>query len=187
MESSKKTTNSSSIKEDQGNCIIIRAKGTTEECLENIQTILPHLQSIQLQKYGNENSEKEELISKHNMSDDLGEIGKFYDHEDTFLWYYYVYGKSKRSKEVTGLDLNCIASQLLNRDVYGDIALVRSGPTTSTFEPWLSIDKLAQTIMFYEIHDPRTIFGERERKRFFEKLGMDDICIPTFTFGFGFE
>ena len=188
MESLKKDTISSSTKQDKVNCIIIRAKGTTEECLANIQSILPHFESIKLQRYGNETSEKEELISNHDMSDDLGEIGKFYDHEGTSLWYYYVYGKSTRLKQVTGQNLNFIASRLLNRSIYGDIALIRSGPTTSNFEPWLSIDKLAQTVIYYETHDPKTIFGERERKRFFEKLGMNDQCdMPTFTFGFGFE
>jgi hypothetical protein len=174
MASSKKDTNSSVTKQNKANCIIIRAKETNKQCLKNVQSILPHLEPIILQNYGNEYTEKEELISKYNMPQDLCEIGKFYDHEGSHLWYYYVYGQLTRSKEVKELNENVIASQLLNRNIYGDIAIVRSGPTTSNIDPWLSIDKLAQTVIFYETHDPKTIFGERERKRFFEKLGMED-------------
>jgi hypothetical protein len=174
MASSMKDTISSITKQKNSNCIIIRGKETNEQCLKNIQSILPHFEPIILKNYGNEYTEKEELISNYHMPNDLCEIGKFYDHEGSSLWYYYVYGKLTRSKEVTELKENFIASRLLNRSIYGDIAIVRSGPTTSKIDPWLSTDKLAQTVIFYETHDPKTIFGERERKRFFEKLGMED-------------
>lgn len=185
MASSMKDTNSSTSK---ANCIIIRGQGTNEECLKNIQSILPHLKPIILKKYGNEYTEIDELITKYNMPNDLCEIGKFYDHEGSILWYYYVYGILTRTKDITGLNKNFIASRLLNRDIYGDIAIVRSGPTTSKFDPWLSIDKLAQTVIFYETHDPKTIFGEREQKRFFEKMGMKDQSpMATFVMGFGFD
>jgi len=189
MASSKKDINSSVTKPKQANCIIIRAKETNEECLKNIQSILPHFEPIILKKYGNEYTEKEELISKYNMPQDLCEIGKFYDHEGSHLWYYYVYGQLTRSKEVKelkNLKENVIASQLLNRDIYGDIAIVRSGPTTSNIDPWLSMDKLAQTVIFYETHDPKMVFGDRERKRFFEKLGMKDQC-PILSCVIGFD
>jgi hypothetical protein len=179
---------SSATKQDKANCIIIRAKGTNEQCLKNVQSILPYFEPIILKKYGNEYKEKEELISNYNMPNDLCEIGKFYDHEDSILWYYYVYGQLTRSKDVTGLNENFIASRLLNRHIYGDIAIVRSGPTTSKIDPWLSMDKLAQTVIFYETHDPKMVFGERERKRYFEKLGMKDQCpIVTCVMGFDYD
>ncbi|CAF1239053.1 unnamed protein product [Rotaria sordida] len=178
---------SSSNNNDKYNCIIIRARGTNERSLTDIQSICSHLEPITLKSYGCEISEKRELISKFGMHDDLCETGKFYDHEDTSNWYYYVYGRSTQKKQTNGQIMNFIASRLLGHSVYDDIAIIRSGPTTSTFEPWLSIEKLAQTVLYYETHDPQTIFAERERKRFFEKMGIQDQKnIPAFATGFNF-
>ncbi len=173
----------SSIEHDQANCIIIRAKNTTKQCLKQSRFILPHLEAIVLKKYGNEHKEKAELILDHQLSNDLCEIGKFYDHEGSFLWYYYVYGsRSTEMKE------NFIASQLLDRFITGDIAIVRSGPTSSKIDPWLSKEKLAQTVLFYKTQDPQIIFGERERQRFFTQMGMtDQPSMPTFVVGFDFD
>ncbi|CAF2808980.1 unnamed protein product [Rotaria sp. Silwood2] len=172
---------------DKYNCIIVRAQGTNKASLTDIQSICSHFEPIILKPYGCEISEKHELISKYGMHDDLCEIGKFYDHEDTSTWYYYVYGRSTQKKQGKGQIMNFIASRPLGRSIYDDIAIVRSGPTTSKFEPWLSAEKLAQTILYYETHDPQTIFAERERQRFFEKMGMQDQKnIPAFAFGFGF-
>jgi hypothetical protein len=185
MASSKKDANSDLAKQEKANCIIIRAQGTNEECLTNVQSILPYLTPVILKKYGDEYKEKEELISKYGMPNDLCEIGKFYDHEGSKLWYYYVYGVLT---EKSGLHENVIASRLLDKDIYGDIAIVRSGPTTSNIDPWLSMDKLAQTIMFYETNDSKMIFDERERQRFYEQMGIGDQCpLPTFLIRLGFN
>ncbi|CAF1396509.1 unnamed protein product [Rotaria sp. Silwood1] len=178
---------SSSTNNDKYNCIIIRAQGTNKTSLTDIPSICSYLEPITLKSYGCEISEKHELISKYGMHDDLCETGKFYDHEDTSNWYYYVYGRSIQKKQTNEQIMNFIASRLLGHSVYDDIAIVRSGPITSKFEPWLSIEKLAQTVLYYETHDPQTIFAERERKRFFEKMGIQDQKhIPAFAFGFNF-
>jgi len=150
MASSMKDTISSVTKQKKSNCIIIRAKETDEQCLKNIQSILPHFEPIILKNYGNEYTEKEELISNYHMPNDLCEIGKFYDHEGSILWYYYVYGLLSKSKEIEGLKENYIGSRLLNRYIYGDIAIVRSGQSTSKIDPYLSMDKLAETVIFYK-------------------------------------
>ncbi|CAF2039684.1 unnamed protein product [Rotaria magnacalcarata] len=178
---------SSKNNDNKYNCIIIRAQGTNKETLTNIQSICSHLEPITLNSYGCEISEKHELSSKHGMHGDLRETGKFYDHEDTSNWYYYVYGKSVEKKQTNGEITNFIASRLLGHSVYDDIAIIRSGPMASKFEPWLSIEKLGQTVLYYKTHNPQTIFAERERKRFFEKMGLQDQKdIPAFAYGFNF-
>lgn len=57
-------------------------------------------------------------------------------------------------------------------NVYGDVALVRSGPMDSSFSVNIDKEELKQTIEFYKTNDSSHIFALREESRALRKMGM---------------
>ena len=101
------------------------------------------------------------------------EVGKFYDDEGSDKWYYFVYGdgEGERSNKTK----NEISELVCYKAVYGDIAVVRSGPTISKFEPSFSRDELSRAIEFHKTADRERIFVEREQSRFMRSMKLDHL------------
>ncbi|KAI4194617.1 MAG: hypothetical protein LQ350_007672 [Teloschistes chrysophthalmus] len=105
------------------NRYLVRADTTT-----NTTSSTPkpkHIEPLNLQQYGNEFAEKKELQTRLKWSS-VYEAGKFYDHQGADRWYYYVYGQPKGKSE--GKTKNEAVTKACGRDVYGDTAIIRSGP-----------------------------------------------------------
>ena len=128
-----------------------------------------------LKRYGDEAEEIKELKATLGWKHTGTEVGKFYDHRGEDGWYYFAYGEvtcfsakessSKTHNEVAGLFCH-------SKPVYGDIAVLRSGPVGSEYEESFTRKALADSIAFCKTIDPKTVFHERERNRTMKMFGM---------------
>lgn len=164
--SSKMAPESSSVKE---NSFIIRAKpkDPSKSVHENIKD---QLEPLHLTHIGSENAEKHQLQRDLNWPEAI-EVGKFYDHEGTDDWYYFVYGSTKAYNKGSA-QKNELASLVCYQAVYGDVVVVRSGPIESTYSEMIDKTKLEKTIEFHKTHNRSEIFAEREKSRMFRKMGL---------------
>jgi hypothetical protein len=103
----------------------------------------------------------------------IDEVGKFYDQKGSDTWYYYVYGPSHSSRANTSAK-NEAASLCCGRTVYGDVAVIRSGPADSNNYPEkFTKVELIKTLEFYRMEDTRDVFQQREKSRVSRKLGIN--------------
>lgn len=154
------------------NCFIIRAvpQSALHSPLDNIAA---QLEPFPLSNVGNEEAEKRQIASRLRFTRDRTvEVGKFYDHKGTHHWYYYVYGAGDAFTN-TQLPRNEVGGLICYGTVYGDIAVVRSGPSDAQYETEIKLPALKAAIEFYKTHDRSEIFGQREMSRFTERMGID--------------
>jgi hypothetical protein len=128
-----------------------------------------YIEPFSLQTYGNERDEIAELKGRLGW-EKVEEIGKFYDHHGADTWYYYVYGPGISRRNLSAK--NEIVSLCTGKTIFGDVAVVRSGPVDSSDYPTsFSKAELARTAEFYRTADPSVVFAEREKIRAMRKLG----------------
>jgi hypothetical protein len=121
------------------------------------------IEPFNLLAYGNEKDERAELKTRLGWAE-VEEAGKFYDHKGADTWYYYAYGPGISAGN---LPKNEVASLCTGRTIFGDVAVVRSGPVGSTnYAESFSKAELVKTAEFYRTASPSGVFAERERTRF---------------------
>lgn len=155
------------------NCYLVRAlsSGDTPDASAPQQ-----IEPLHLRHYGNELAEINKIESRLGWSA-VGEVGKFYDHIGTDSWYYYVYGHCNGKTE--GLPKNEHASRACGKEIYGDVVIIRSGPTDDDAIPeTFTIASLSKALKFYETHSSHQVFTEREKSRCGRKMGIDLTGIP---------
>lgn len=138
-----------------------------------------------LNSYGVEDAEIAELRRKRGWNSSIGEVAKFYGHEGEDTWYYFVYGQNQSPERRGGLKLNFIAAVLTGQTLYGDVAVVRSGPVgpdAERYDPEFTKHELLQTFDWYlSITGPDAkpqhwrIFCEREASRALRKMTFPGI------------
>jgi hypothetical protein len=129
-----------------------------------------------LNDYGTETGERAELQRRLGWTV-VNEVGKFYDHKGSDTWYYYVYGPHRPSSTNTS-PMNEAASLSCGQIVYGDVAVVRSGPVDSTVPEMFTKKELVKTLEFYRTEDTRYVFSLRERSRAARIWGRDLDGVP---------
>ena len=115
----------------------------------------------------------------------VGEVGKFYDHAGHDNWYYFCYGvartklrlaslKAKSKEQPKGPLYNGIVSLATGADVFGDVAVVRSGPVgLGGYDEEFKKEELVQTVDWCARgRDGERIFIMRQRSRFFRDMGL---------------
>jgi len=128
------------------------------------------MEPFHLQSYGNWGAEMRELRERLGWAK-ADEAGKFYSHQGDDTWYYYVY--SPPTPAGSSPQKNAVASQCIGKTIYGDVAVVRSGPGDSDNYPvCFSKTDLIKTNEFYKTRAPRQIFAEREASRLARKSGL---------------
>lgn len=140
------------------------------------------IEPYHLASYGTEAAEIAELRRRRGWQSTIGEVAKFYGHEDDDTWYYYVYGQDQTPERRAGLKLNFIAAVLTGQTLYGDVAIVRSGPVGPDAEPYdpeFTKQVLLRTFDWYlKITGPDAkpqhwrIFCEREARRARRKMAF---------------
>lgn len=147
------------------NCFIVRAaaQSASQSPLDNVAA---QLEPFPLNSIGNETAEKRQVAAHlHYTRGQTMEVGKFYDHKGTDQWYYYVYGAADAYTN-TKLPLNKVGSLISYETVYGDIAVVRSGPVGAKYDENIKLKDLKAAIEFHKTHDRSHVFAEREKSRF---------------------
>src|SRR5277367_5405218 len=153
------------------NCFIIRAKPKSAD-LSPLDNVMGQLEPFPLNDIGNEASEKRQLAAHLQYTRGTAEVGKFYDDKGTDQWYYYVYGAADAFKNKR-LPRNEVGSLISYHPVYGDIAVVRSGPLGAKFDVKIKLPELAAAVEFHKTNNRATIFTEREMSRFTGKMGVN--------------
>ncbi|KAH8811126.1 hypothetical protein F5884DRAFT_749519 [Xylogone sp. PMI_703] len=141
------------------NCFLIRASvaSATEK-----PKVADHVEPFNLALYGNERAEVKELSGRLGWKK-AGEVGKFYDHRGSDSWYYYAYGPSGDTSR--SLPKNELLSRAAGRDIFGDVAVVRSGPVGSYYSETFPKSELVRTLEFYENRNAEDVYKEREHSR----------------------
>ena len=102
------------------------------------------------------------------------EVGKFYDHAGSDGWYYYVYGDARAFNPKSGLPVNEAAGLVCHqKQIYGDIGIVRSGPLGSSYAEEFSKSELDKAVKFYKSNDKDGVFAQREMSRAKRNYGWD--------------
>jgi len=151
------------------NCFLIHPL-TSSSGPESRDTLMDCMEPFHLQSYGNWVAEMRELSERLGWAK-ADEAGKFYSHQGDDTWYYYVY--SSPTPAGSSPQKNAVASRCIGKTIYGDVAVVRSGPTDSDNYPVrFSKTDLIKTNEFYKTKNPRQIFAERERSRLARTSGL---------------
>lgn len=152
------------------NCFLIRASPcSTDAVLENVSG---QIEPLHLKEYGNEFAEIQELEERLEWKGAV-EVGKFYDHKGTDSWYYYVYGESVlRKKDQAAKPKNELATLICYAPIFGDIAVIRSGPSEDDRPETFTKEELSQAVEFHKTNKRADIFLQREYSRFMKKSGM---------------
>ncbi|KAL8916168.1 MAG: hypothetical protein Q9208_008669 [Pyrenodesmia sp. 3 TL-2023] len=150
------------------NCFLLHADPqTTALPLNNING---QVKSFHLQEYGSEIGEMKELKRRLGWKS-ASEVGKFYDHAGADTWYYFVYGQLNGKRE--GWAQNEVASRACGRALYGDVAIIRSGPAGFDTPETFTKSAMVKALEFYKTHQSSTVFAERERSRMGKTTGLD--------------
>jgi hypothetical protein len=121
------------------------------------------IEPFNLLAYGNEKGERAELKTRLGWAG-VEEAGKFYDHKGADTWYYFAYGPEISVGNSS--PKNEVASLCIGRTIFGDVAVVRSGPVGSNnYAESFSKAELVKTAEFYRTADPSGVFAEREMTR----------------------
>ena len=154
------------------NCFLIRAK--PHSTTNPLQDIAGQVEPFNLNNYGDEMGEMREMKTRLGWKN-AREVGKFYDHEGTDSWYYYVYGEEGSSQPK-----NEAASLVCYRKMKGDIAVIRSGPAGTDTPEYFTQRELSAAVEFYKTHDRSKVFNEREKSRFSRSLDVNLDGVPQF-------
>jgi hypothetical protein len=149
------------------NCFLIHTSSLSTGTTESSDS--DYIEPFPLRSYGNWQAEMGELKERLGWTT-VGEAGKFYSHQDVDTWYYYAYSASTSGN--SALPKNEIGSRCIGRAVFGDIAVVRSGPVGSKHADSFSKMDLVKTAKFYRTAVPDEVFAKRERSRFFRNEGI---------------
>lgn len=150
----------------KNNCYLIRASLDSASAFAHVHD---HVDPFSLEAFGNEFSEIKELKDRLGWKS-AEEIGKFYDHLGTDQWYYYVYGQASAKAE--GKPANELASKACSRKVWGDVAVIRSGPMGYDPPVMFTSGILCKTLKWLEGRDSDAIFSEREQSRAMRSFGF---------------
>jgi len=159
------------------NCYLVRAASSTD-----FSPLVDQISPLHLQHYGNEMAEIQEIKSRCGWSS-VSEVGKFYDHLGTDSWYYYVYGqrKGKAERKSFNAALSMACSTTRDKEIYGDVAVIRSGPSNDEPVPErFTSGALAKALDFYKDKDCEQVFVEREKSRCGKKMGVDMSTVSAF-------
>ena len=153
----------------KSNCFLIHPLASSGQQESNDRDCM---EPLNLRSYGNWGAEMRELRERLGWAE-ANEAGKFYSHQGEDTWYYYVYSPPVSSKSRP--PKNEVASRCLGKTVYGDVAVVRSGPADSDQYPErFSKTDLFHTSEFYKTRDPSQIFAEREKSGFGRAVGFPE-------------
>lgn len=141
------------------NCFIVRASVPSSGT--GTPDVAAHVEPFNLNDFGDEVGEIKELQRRLGW-ENVGEVAKFYDHQGSDTWYYYTYGSLAENKN---LPKNELISRADTHDVFGDVAVVRSGPVGYEYSTKYTKSQLVKTLQFYEHNDPALVFGTREESR----------------------
>lgn len=144
----------------------------------SIEELKSLLVPVTLSSFGNENAEKAEILQKFGWR--ASEVGQFYPRQG-HSWYYFVYGNTSAAANVPE---NRAMSLALRKRVRGDVLVVHSGPAGADYPTDIPLDDLARDILFYENHDPRDVYAEREKMRFFGNMGLSSMADSVQHFSF---
>ena len=152
------------------NCFLIHATpSTTDPVLESVSG---QIEPLHLEKYGSEFAEIQELKARLGWKGAV-EVGKFYDHKGTDSWYYYVYGESGLSKKDQATKpKNELANLLCYAPVFGDIAVIRSGPGGDDIPETFTKEELTEAVEFHKTNKRADIFQQREYSRIMRRSGV---------------
>lgn len=162
----------------KSNCYLIHAtSSSTSNSTSNLSDFAAHVESFPLNDYGTEMGERAELNRRLGWTT-THEVGKFYDHKGSDTWYYYAYGPRHSSTANTSAK-NEAASLCCGWIVYGDIAVIRSGPANSNNYPEeFTKAELVKTLEFYRTEDTHDVFQQREKSRMSKKLEINLEGVP---------
>ena len=160
--------------QQQYNCFLIRAKPHSRT--PPLQDIASQVEPFNLNSFGNELGEMRELKTRLGWKN-AQEVGKFYDHNGTDSWYYYVYGEEGSSQPK-----NEAASLVCYKKMKGDIAVIRSGPAGTDTPEYFTQRELSEAVEFYKTHDRSKVFHEREKSRMSRSMGMNLEGVPHFYY-----
>ena len=73
-----------------------------------------------------------------------------------------------------GKPKNEIASQACGRDIWVDVAVVRSGPAGATPPEMFSSGIFCKTLQWLQDKDSSDVFAEREKQRAMRSMGFSD-------------
>jgi len=159
----------------KSNCYLIRA--TSSSTSNSTTDFAAHVESFPLNDYGTEMGERAELKRRLGWTT-ADEVGKFYDHKGSDTWYYYAYGPGHSSTAKTSAK-NEAASLCCGRTIYGDIAVIRSGPADSNSYPEeFTKAELVRILGFYRTEDTHDVFQQREKSRMSKKLEINLNGVP---------
>ena len=108
------------------------------------------------------------------------EVGKFYDHAGSDQWYYFVYGNGGHGKgDAWGSrPRNELSDLVCYQAVYGDIAVVRSGPADRVYPEEFTHSELCKAVEYYKNEDRARVFTEREKSRMMRRWGINSSNAP---------
>jgi len=153
----------------KSNCYLVRASSSSTT---DPFDFAAHVESFPLNDYGTEMGERAELRRRLGWTA-IDEVGKFYDQDGSDTWYYYVYGPRHSSCANTS-PKNEAASLCCGWTVYGDVAIIRSGPADSNnYSEKFTKAELIKDLEFYRTEDTRDVFQQREKSRMSKKLGIN--------------
>jgi len=157
----------------KSNCYLIRATSpSSSNSTADSFDFAAYVESFPLNDYGTDVGERAELGRRLGWTA-IGEVGKFYDHKGSDTWYYFVYGP-RQSPNANGSTKNEAASLCCGRTVYGDVAIIRSGPADSNnYAEKFTKGELVKALEFYRTEDTRDVFLQREKSRMSKKWGID--------------
>ncbi|KAL8990242.1 MAG: hypothetical protein Q9169_008171 [Polycauliona sp. 2 TL-2023] len=156
------------------NCYLVRATPSSGSQNPTSEvSIVSLIEPLHLQHYGNEAGELEELETRLGWSR-VGEVGKFYDRKRNNSWYHYVYGQLNGQKEGKSKNEVVTRASHLGKDIYGDVAIIRSGPGNgpSPKDEVFTAASLAKSLEFYKTNNAGEVFGKREISRFQGNMGL---------------
>jgi len=162
-----KTHKLSCVGAQKCNCFLIRASALSSGTGE--PKFADYIEPFNLLAYGNEQDEKAELKTRLGWKG-VDQAGKFYDHNGADTWYYFAYGP--RMSAGNSSPKNEVASLCMGQTIFGDVAVVRSGPVDSTnYAVSFSKAELVKTAEFYRTANPSEVFADREMARAMRKWG----------------
>ncbi|KAI4119311.1 MAG: hypothetical protein LQ338_007295 [Usnochroma carphineum] len=150
------------------NCFLVHADAQASG--PPVDNTADQLEPFHLQAYGTEYAEISELKRRLGWTS-ASEVGKFYDHQGSDTWYYFVYGQTRAQEE--GKPGNEIADLVCGGPQFGDVAVIRSGPAGTDTPETFTKSALAKTLEFYKTHSSSAVFSEREKSRFGKNTGFD--------------
>jgi len=135
------------------------------------------IEPLHLENYGNEGAEMRELTARLGWESAM-EVGKFYDHAGSDEWYYFVYGNGGSAGEMGSRLRNELSDLVCYQVVYGDIAVVRSGPADGGYSEEFTHSELYKAVEFYKDEDRASVFAQREKARMMRAWGMGSSGAP---------